>query len=719
MQGRRSLSTIALRRTGGFSRDDDPASPGGASPSSSESTVASPNDIIRRGLRQQRSSKQILRSSNGFASAGAAMRSSAGFRKLAAGTKSATAIRGVSHATSEHHPEGRTCDDAPAATDEAATAEDSESHMPREVCAICLEGLDDNGFQFPCGQDHKLHYNCMVSFIGSILALRISDEVEAPLSKEQVRNMGFGFKALAIIEGVLRHVNPVTRNRLCCPLCRCVWPEEEAVPLDAIMAQLRACRARGLGDQVCKMDEAFSRVIARADTRTEVQEVRMACGFEALNDNLHCASTFLLQLQGDTPAVLAILSFLETRHTGNLSQVSVTVRKLCCNSFKLRTGHVRSSKLRTATHHVSAADVMTLEIDPSLKASSRSSTALDVVTFVKWLRNASKLQVLSLTCLEWEKMDPGCSNLASNITMLRLRILDLSSNLLGDGSVKKLANALLDNTSSLQNLEIVDFSFNYITEAGLEAVLPLGRVPGSRVREWGFRHNKVGNGACKLLAEAFDPTFLRAKGPRLECWDLRTNGISAAGCQFLTTVLDQMVTARLGCNPLSDAGGENLSCGLGDKLRILDLSQGKLGDAAAIAMGSKFENCTSLEQLLLSGNDIGSMGANALADGWANVTSLRYVDLANNASIGSMGVALIADQMPIWKQAPFRLSLAGVECEEDGAKKLISVLSRNPRGDRNWVIELHNNPDIGNGSVVQINRLLEKRPTISADADDD
>lgn len=490
------------------------------------------------------------------------------------------------------------------------------------------------------------------------------------------------------------------------------------MPLDTVMAQLRSCRARGLGNNVRKMDEAFSRVMERFDARTRVQEVRMAWGFEALYENMHCASTFFFQLQGDTPAMLAILSFLDTRYTFHLAQVSVTVRKLCCSGFKLRTRHVRASKLRTATHHVSAADVMTLEIDPALRPSSRSSTALDVVTFVKWLRDANTLQVLSLTCLEWEKTDPGCSNLASSIAMLTLRVLDLSSNLLGDGSVKKMANALLENPSSLQYLEVVDFSYNCITQAGLEAVLPLGRIAGSRVREWGFRHNKVGNGACKLLAEAFNPTFMREKGPRLECWDLRTNGISAAGCQFLTTVLDQMVIARLGCNPLSDAGGENLSCGLGAKLRILDLSQAKLGDAAAIALSSKFDNCTSLEQLLLSGNDIGAMGANALSDGWANVVSLRYVDLANNSSIGSLGVALIADQMPIWKQAPFRLSLAGVECEDEGAKKLISVLSANPRGDRNWKIELHNNP-IGNASALQINRLLEKRPTICDDDDDD
>lgn len=711
MHGARSALAVAPMRTRGFVRNDDPASPGGASPSSSASTDASPSDIIRNGLRQARS-KQALRSSTGFSRT--ATRTGFNFRKLSTVRSSPGTIEGSRPATAPHQPEEATCDPTPA----VAADQEPEGHTPREVCAICLEGLDDNGFPFPCGQDHKLHYSCAIGFIGSMMALPVSEEVAAPLTKEQVLNMGVGFKAIGIIEEVLRHVNPVTRNRLCCPLCRCVWPQEDAVPLDSVMTQLRSCRARGLGDRVRKMDEAFSRVLERSDTRAQVQNVRMAWGIEALYHNMHCASSFFLQLQGDGPPMLAILSFLETRHTVNLAQLSVTIHKLCYNSFKLRTRHVRSSKLRTATLHASAADVMSLEIDPFLKSSSRSSTALDVVTFAKWLRDASMLRELSLTNLQWENMDLGGSNLASSIaTMMRLRVLDLSRNLLGDGSMRKIANAFIENPSSMQCLEIVDFCFNCITHVGLEAMLPLGRVAGSRVREWGFRHNKVGNNACKCLAEAFNPDFIREKGPRLECWDLRTNVINVAGCQFLIPVLDQMVFARLGCNPLGDSGGECLSLGLGAKLRILDLSQGNLGDAAAIALGSRFENCTSLEQLLLSGNEIGSMGANALADGWANVTSLLFVDLANNSSIGSDGVALIADHMPIWKQAPFRLSLAGVECEEDGAKRLISVLSANPRGDRNWVIELQNNPEIGHGNVVLIHRLLEKSTVMTADTD--
>ena len=65
---------------------------------------------------------------------------------------------------------------------------------------------DDCCFSYPCGQGHRqlvqpqsyenvgdpwiparLHYHCMLHFLGSILAIPLSDETPGPLRKEQVR----------------------------------------------------------------------------------------------------------------------------------------------------------------------------------------------------------------------------------------------------------------------------------------------------------------------------------------------------------------------------------------------------------------------------------------------------------------------------------------------------------------------------------------------------
>lgn len=68
----------------------------------------------------------------------------------------------------------------------------------REICSICLEALDDSCFNYPCGQNHRLHYGCMIHFLGSILALPLSDDTPGPLLKEQVRDLGQGWKAIGV-----------------------------------------------------------------------------------------------------------------------------------------------------------------------------------------------------------------------------------------------------------------------------------------------------------------------------------------------------------------------------------------------------------------------------------------------------------------------------------------------------------------------------------------
>lgn len=169
-----------------------------------------------------------------------------------------------------------------------------------------------------------------------------------------------------------------------------------------------------------------------------------------------------------------------------------------------------------------------------------------------------------------------------------------------------------------------------------------------------------------------------------------------------------MVVARLGCNPLGDYGGEQLANGLGPKLRILDLRQAQLGEAATLALGRKLREASQLEELLLSGNEIGPSGVQALAEGWAWISTLRFVDLSGNGHIGNEGVDLIADELPFWQQAPFRLSLASINCEEKSTRRLAQALRKNPRHHRQWRIELQNNP-LPTHAVLEITRLLEPR----------
>lgn len=352
-------------------------------------------------------------------------------------------------------------------------------------------------------------------------------------------------------------------------------------------------------------------------------------------------------------------------------------------------------------HHVWAPGLVSLEVHVASGGSpcmrSGSITGMDAVAFSRWVCMSTSLREFVLNGLQWEKVDPGGYLLEKAATGKSLRILNLSHNNLSDASIKRLANALMLSASNLRALEALVLDLNCITEAGLEALLPLGHTRCT-LCTWSFRHNRLANGGCHAMART---------GLQLGSWDLRTNRIGAPGCKSLALALESMVVARLGCNPLGDAGLQHLAQGLGDKLRILDLRHASFGDVGTVDLALALINASSLQELLLAGNEIGAEGALALAENWRWLCSLHHVDLSSNA-IGSHGVELLSRELPYWKQSPFRLSLMGVGCGESGAVKLKSALQRHPRQEWQWAIDLQNNDPAIAAHIIDIRRLLEE-----------
>ena len=68
--------------------------------------------------------------------------------------------------------------------------------------------------------------------------------------------MGTGFKAVALLEAAMQNLHVETRRRLCCPLCRCSWPDEAEVSLEQTMASLRQCRIKMLAKNVGRLEKA-------------------------------------------------------------------------------------------------------------------------------------------------------------------------------------------------------------------------------------------------------------------------------------------------------------------------------------------------------------------------------------------------------------------------------------------------------------------------------
>jgi len=587
---------------------------------------------------------------------------------------------------------------------EASTAVGSGPVAPEgDLCAICIQSLDDGGFFFPCGQEHRLHYACALHFLGRSLSMPSCDGVAGPLQGRWTANIRPGWRAIGLIEDCLKDATPQTVGRVICPLCRGDWPEEEKTPLATIMAQLRELSSKEQAGSASKMKEALVRIWNKFDHGVSVQQWRMFKALSALDRNLHTVTSFMHLVEESCDGVSAIiLSFLRFEHVSCFSQVSSVGNKICMCAGKLRAPFARAATVRSIVSHIWATDVVSIEVVASSSSGSMrnsfTTTAADALAFDTWIRAAWRLQELTLHGLQWERIDPGGWRLQSCVANKSLRVLHLSHNCLLDPSVVRLADAMLRSPQTTKFLEVLVLDLNYITAKGLAAVLPLGKAANG-IHTWGFRHNKLGDAGCGFIAEA---------KPKLASWDLRTNGLTAQGCFSLATVLDDMVELRLGCNRLGDAGVAHLAEGIGNKLTLLDLRHACCGEDGSQILGRALCSATSLAQLLLSGNEIGALGAESLAEGWRWLRSLQHVDLSSN-NLGNDGVSRLAFQLPFWKQSPFRLSLVSVGCGIVGMAKLRAALEAHPRYDWQWTIELQNNTDGGGtDDVHQIKRLLDK-----------
>lgn len=549
-----------------------------------------------------------------------------------------------------------------------------------------------------------MHYACTILFLSSSLSFFVPEG--CPRQKLVDHSRGNDFRSVDAISEALGTVPRQALKHICCPLCRYPWPTEQE---PAIMANLRDLRAKQLEDPAHRIQAVLLRIKDRFEHGADVARTRLVKGLLRLEANYHTALSFFA-CRSARHAALPVLACLRATDINALSSVSMALCQVCIMNHKLRVPCLRVTKLRIAIHHVWAPDLVSLDCSPAVVSSHMS--ALEVVTFAKWLSQCGSLREIVLSGMQWEKIDPGALQLSAALADKSMQVVDLSNNFMNDTSLQNLA----PNFSEDRTPQLLDLSINCITAKGLAALLPFGnhiKSNGGRgVRHWGLRHNQLGDSACDLLSQSFDVLDERmfsasSRGPThcVSSWDLRNNGITANGFKKLAHVFAYMDVARLGCNPLYDAAVQVLAKSLGGSLTVLDLRQAKIGDEGAKALGTKLVNANNLQELLLSGNNIEAVGARYLADGWAWLKTLRFVDLANNP-IGSYGVRLMSEELRYWCQMPFRLCLLGVDCDDEGAHYLIRALEKHPKFDRQWTLELGRN-SINARHVLEVRRLLE------------
>lgn len=292
----------------------------------------------------------------------------------------------------------------------------------------------------------------------------------------------------------------------------------------------------------------------------------------------------------------------------------------------------------------------------------------DNVVLISNIQNAEFASVLmgctslaKLYCTENTKM--MAAKLAPALARLsHLTFLDISHNRLAidDHAMFQREQPLEQLLASLPpRLRVIDLSHNLLQDChayqlaeGLEAS---AEIHGPCIEQLLLRSNYLGNGA----GFAFGQLMKGPAGPRLWRLDLRTNRVESEGaCALLQALHDHprmrqlrigynkqnskqdLHTARLASLLLQRALAEDAP----NSLELLDLCNVRVGDDGMKSIARALSHNSTLRRLDLAFNSIGPEGVVALAAALENNHTLRELDLRDN-EMGDEGALALATNL--------------------------------------------------------------------------
>lgn len=259
-------------------------------------------------------------------------------------------------------------------------------------------------------------------------------------------------------------------------------------------------------------------------------------------------------------------------------------------------------------------------------------------------RNCFQMNHLESLRLQKNGLTPACSHSLSHLIMTEaLTELDLSGNRLGDG-LMSLVNALTGPSCRLVKLNIND---NKIGSKGAPAIASLLRN-NQTIEELSLSNNALGTRTIKsIIVDLCD-------NQKLLKLDVSYNKIGDRGANLLAAALDPEVSRcnladlNLTYNKIGAPGVFSVCKALleGNKtLHRIDLSLNRIGPEGADCFGAVLKYSHTLEELILSRNNVGAGGVMNLLRGLEaseQRTNLHVLDLSWN-SLTDDAAIMIAD----------------------------------------------------------------------------
>jgi len=159
---------------------------------------------------------------------------------------------------------------------------------------------------------------------------------------------------------------------------------------------------------------------------------------------------------------------------------------------------------------------------------------------------------------------------------------------------------------------------------GPRGVVPLAQAWTTTLQHLVLSQAKLGHFGVQTLGSLLPAS--------LQTLNLSESDIGQEGAWKLASALGELplVELRLSKNGMGDEGCQEIVAHLPQSLRILDLSNNKIGDLGAQALA---EALGSLEEVLLHHNEIGDDGATALMNALDECRSVHRLDLSENPDI--------------------------------------------------------------------------------------
>ncbi|XP_025225524.1 NLR family CARD domain-containing protein 3 [Theropithecus gelada] len=253
----------------------------------------------------------------------------------------------------------------------------------------------------------------------------------------------------------------------------------------------------------------------------------------------------------------------------------------------------------------------------------------------------------------------------------RIQKIRLSSNSIGDGGSKALAEALKVN----QGLESLDLQSNSISDAGVAALMG-ALCTNQTLLSLSLRENSISPEGGQAIAHAL------CTNSTLKNLDLTANLLHDQGAQAIAVAVREnhtLTSLHLQWNFIQAGAAQALgqALQLNRSLTSLDLQENAIGDDGACAVAHALKVNTALTALYLQVASIGAPGAQVLGEALAVNRTLEILDLRGNA-IGVSGAKALANALKV-NSSLRRLNLQENSLGMGGAICVATALSGNHR----------------------------------------